>query len=72
MGAPRSTDLQDREKGGPGLEESPWLIDDKQMQELQELSEKWEVTTGELFRYAINQGINTLKQRDDSMKKPNT
>lgn len=58
--------MRDRDQGGQGLDESPWLIDDKQMSEIQKLSGRWDVTPGELYRHVINQGIKHLKKRQET------
>lgn len=63
MGAPRSTEIQDRDKGGQGLEESPWLIDEELKSEIHTLCSTWDVSPGELFRYVLNQGLSDLKNR---------
>lgn len=60
-----SKKMRDRDQGGQGLDESPWLVDDKQLKEIQKLSGRWDVTPGELYRHVINQGIKNLKRRQE-------
>ena len=68
MDAPKSTNMQDRDKGGHGLEESPWLIDQELKSEIHDLCNTWDVTPGELYRHAIKTGLSNLKSRQQQRK----
>jgi len=61
-----STNMRDRDQGGKGLDESPWLIDENQTSEIQKLSGRWDVSPGELYRHVITQGIKHLKKRQET------
>lgn len=52
----------DRHKGGIGLEEANWLVDQELQEKIYSLSQGRNVTSGELFRYALNTGIKQLEE----------
>lgn len=49
--------FKDRNKGGKGLEESPWLVDQENVDQVRELANKKGVTPGEMFRFVIRTGL---------------
>jgi hypothetical protein len=54
--------LQDRHKGGQGLKESEWLVDEDLEEKVEELSHRKGATAGEIFRYALKRGLGHIER----------